>query len=166
MVVTYLRESEEVQFEVDMENNTYLSIGFGYDMDGVDMIGWHGDGDTAKAVDYWSIGKRTPVTDAVNNLDSTYEISADKKRVKFVTKRKLDTGDLTEDYLIPLNEEIDLVWALNLGDSDWIIHTIWGRFRETFHDTLGNLPLVKTATITTTSESDDGDCLKNSWGDF
>ena len=144
-----------------MTNNSYISLGFGYDMNDVDMIGWHANGETAFAEDYWSTSKITPKVDAVSNLVSTHEITEGKKTVKWVTKRKLDTGDLAEDYLIPLNDEIDIVWAIGLSSGDWKYHDLWGRFRMTFDESLGNLPKAKTSTPV-----EKLGCLKNSWDDF
>ena len=66
------------------------------------MIAWQGKGDTAEANDYWSYRRNTPKLDDVQSLESTYTISDDKETVSFVTKRKLDTGESTEDFLIPL----------------------------------------------------------------
>ena len=40
--VTYLLPTEEMQFKVEMPNNTYVSLGFGKGMRNVDMMAWHG----------------------------------------------------------------------------------------------------------------------------
>ena len=78
----------------------------------VDMLAWHGLGSSFLAADYWSIGNSTPKLDDVQSLDLvSHEFNADNSRVKIVTKRRLDTGETSEDYLIPLNQEIDMVWA-------------------------------------------------------
>ena len=106
--ITYLKPTEELQFKVEMPNNTYVSLGFGKNMNSVDMIAWHGDEDVYKAVDYWSKKKETPEPDPedLQDLVTTFEVSedGDGERVTFVTKRKLDTGDSKLDYLIPLNK--------------------------------------------------------------
>ena len=41
MEVIYLMKTEELQFTVNLRNNSWLSIGFGTSMFNSDMIGWH-----------------------------------------------------------------------------------------------------------------------------
>jgi len=63
MEVTYLIPTEELKFKVVIPNDTYVSLGFGKNMNKVDMIGWHALGEDSKAVDYWSVAKLTPDID-------------------------------------------------------------------------------------------------------
>ena len=56
----------------------------------------------------------------------------------FVTRRKLDTGDSGEDYLIQLDEEIDMVFGMRVRDSKWKNHDFKGQFRMTFASKYGN----------------------------
>lgn len=63
MDITYLIPTEELQFRVEIPNNSYISLGFGTDMFNVDMITWHGLGEASKSVDYFSKGKYEPGKD-------------------------------------------------------------------------------------------------------
>ena len=86
----------------------------------VDMIAWRGLGDTAVAEDYWSTGNNVPELDDDENLTLvSTEFSDDNSRVKFITRRRLDTGDALEDFLIPMNEEVDMVWAWRRNGGVW-----------------------------------------------
>ena len=140
MLVTYIKASDEIQFEVDVLDNTYVSIGFGRDMYNVDMIAWHGLGANSYAADYWSTRNDTPKVDNRSDLSTTF--TQNSGRIKFVTRRKLDTGDTLEDYLIPLNQEIDIVWALHHQTGEWKEHSFKGYYSTTFDETLGNLPVA------------------------
>jgi hypothetical protein len=44
MDITYIIPTEEVQFEVDMPDKSFLGFGFGKSMVNVDMIIWHANG--------------------------------------------------------------------------------------------------------------------------
>ena len=63
MEVKYNMLSELLEFDVDMPNNTWLSIGFGKNMDNVDMIAWFANGDNSSIGDYFSVGIYRPPTD-------------------------------------------------------------------------------------------------------
>ena len=155
-----------------MPNNSYLSLGFGSNMSRVDMIAWHGYGETAAAVDYWSTSKKTPLPDPEDqqNLETTYEMSEDGKRVNFVTTRKLDTGDSELDYLVPLDKEIDMVWAFTISSGEWIEHFKYGLFKVTFDETLGNNPLAPSDFIGRVEKTGTGieelACFEKSWDEF
>ena len=60
-----------------------------------------------------------------------------------MTRRKLDTGEYTEDYLVKLDEEMDMVWAINHIEGGWVDHTFRGRFKVTLDETLGNPPVLE-----------------------
>ena len=92
--------------------------------------------------DYWSIKNDTPKVDETSHLTGTYEISADKEQVTFVSRRKLDTGEYTEDYLVKLDEEMEMVWAINHKTGEWVNHTFRGGFKMTLDETLGNPPAL------------------------
>ena len=130
---------------MDIPNNTYVSLGFGKNMFNVDMIAWLAQGDVYKAVDYWSTEKNTPAEDTVQNLPTTFEANQDNTRVTFTTKRKLDTGDADQDYLIRLNEATDMVWAVHWSSGVWKEHTKYGKFQATFSSSLGNTNLSNIA---------------------
>ena len=93
----------------------------------------------------------------------------------FVTRRKLDTGDSGEDYLIPLDEEIDMVFGMRVRDSKWKNHDFKGQFRMTFASKYGNAlipsddiekPQSRIAITTETGEVKELNCLKQEWDEF
>ena len=173
MIITYLKVTEELQFVVEMPTDSYLSLGFGKGMYKVDMMTWHGLGEDSKTVDYWSMSKDTPDADPeeFQNLDTTFELNEDGSRVTFTTKRKLDTGDADLDYLIRLDEETDMVWAMCTYSGEWIEHNRYGQFITTFDATYGNVPLpgeddVSGKISITGTSIEDLSCLERSWDEF
>lgn len=56
----------------------------------------------------------------------------------FTTRRKLDTGDYEEDFLIPLRKEFDIIWAIRMSDADWIDHEFRDKATLTLRETHGN----------------------------
>ena len=108
--------NERMKMEMTMPNLSYFSIGFGGSMYRTDMIAWHSNGDDSYERDYYSYSKKIPELDEEQNLvnggrefilkDPDVEDSYDI--VKFVTYRDLDTNDSEKDFLVPLNEEIDI----------------------------------------------------------
>ena len=103
----------------------------------------------------------------------SHEFNADNSRVKLVTKRRLDTGETSEDYLIPLNQEIDMVWAWKSDSGEWAYHNQYGRWKVTFDETLGN-PVAEDsviggaigAIITGNTPLDQLPCYKKTWDVF
>ena len=88
----------------------------------VDMLAWRALGGTdAVAEDYWSIGNVIPKLDDDQSL-TLVSSEFNDDRVKMITRRRLDTGDTAEDFLIPLNEEINMVWAWNQNEVVWDYH--------------------------------------------
>ena len=92
MEVSYLIDSEELEFKVNSMNKAWLALGFGESMFDVDMIAWHADGSNSYAQDYWSTMNDTPGVDDDVDLKTTFVEEADG-RITFTTRRKLDTGD-------------------------------------------------------------------------
>lgn len=99
----YLWSTEEMEFTVEMPDKTYLSLGFGGEgMYWVDMLAWFADSETGHYVqDYWSFDKREPKVDDTPDFN-VVEVTdlTETNRVKFITTRSLDTGDVKEDFLI------------------------------------------------------------------
>ena len=124
-----------------MPDQSWFSIGFGANMNNVDMIGWHADGADSYVRDYFSKTKNTPPEDDEQNLDSEVpEFTAkdpntegDYDRVSFVTYRDLDTGDAEQDYLVPLDEEIDMVYGILTYSKDWNEHNKRGVWSMKIH---------------------------------
>lgn len=55
-----------------------------------------------------------------------------------MTWRPLDTGDSEEDFLIPMNENINMVWSFRSDDADWRIHIRRGYFNVSLDKGMGN----------------------------
>ena len=137
--------------EMTMPNLSYFSIGFGGSMYKTDMIAWHSNGDDSYERDYYSYSKKTPELDEEQNLvnggrefilkDPDVEDSYDI--VKFVTYRDLDTNDSEKDFLVPLNEEIDMVYGMLTYDHEWREHNKRGEWSMKIHEGLGNLDFGK-----------------------
>ena len=126
---------------VDIERDSYISLGFGQGMTNVDMMAWRSEADIAVAEDYWSTSYGAPKLDDVQSLSTPSIVpNADGSRVTFTTTRLLDTGEYSEDFLVPLNTEIDLVWAIKTSTGAWVYHDARNNFRATFTETLGNPP--------------------------
>ena len=66
------------------------------------------------------------------------DVDGDYDRVNFVTYRDLDTLDSEKDFLVPLNEEIDMVYGLLTYSSEWKEHNKRGFFSMNIHEGLGN----------------------------
>ena len=137
--------NERLKMVVDMPNNTWLSIGFGSSMRNVDMIAWHANGDNSYVADYFSVGKSRPALDSEQNLTATFQIEEkddiedeDQDRVKFVTYRDLETNDTEFDYIVPLDQEIDMVYAFLSFSADWREHNKKGNWSMKVHKGLGN----------------------------
>ena len=141
------QKNERLKMVLDIPNNTWFSIGFGRSMNKVDMIGWHANGEDSYVRDYFSTGKNTPPEDDEQNLESlvpefilkddTNDESWD--RVRFVTYRDLETSDTEQDFIVPLDVEIDMVYGILAFSSDWREHNEKGTWSMKVHKGLGNL---------------------------
>ena len=43
--------------------------------------------------------------------------------MKFITRRKLDTGDTEQDFLVLVGDEIPMIYAYKKNTSDWVYHS-------------------------------------------
>jgi hypothetical protein len=98
----YDKEAGQLIFKAVIPNNSWFSIGFGPSMTDCDMITWFAENKTGSTKDYWSDSHATPEEDSVNNLVNmiapVYNSATDK--ITFITKRALDTGDSSKDFLV------------------------------------------------------------------
>ena len=104
---------------VSMPDQMWFSIGFGNDMWDTDMIGWHADGTNSRVLDYFSTAKISPELDEQQDVEYYYNLfdpdendPEDYPKVHFLAYRDLDTGDMDKDYLITLNKQHDMVYAM------------------------------------------------------
>ena len=121
----------------------WFSIGFGDSMFETDMIAWHANGTNSYVEDYYSKRRAAPKIDDQRDVEFIFgQVPAssptDYPKVYFMTWRPLDTGDTEEDFLIPLNADIDMVWSFRSDDSDWRIHIRRGYFNIQLDKSLGN----------------------------
>ena len=120
MVHMKIDGEDYVQFDVRIPNNTWFALnvgGLGMGR-GDDMITFKANGDDSTFLDGYSRGWRTPGVDDKMNLTGETTYSADKNEVYFKVKRKLDTGDADNDFLIQLDKEFDMSWALQANTND------------------------------------------------
>ena len=123
----YLPDSEEVEFTVDIPDKAWfgLVLGQGNMSVGNDMVVFAADieADGASGFgDYRSIGYAPPQKDEIENLQGETKFNNDAETgetsVTFTARRKLDTGDAEEDFVIPLDEEFTLGYAYNPESSE------------------------------------------------
>ena len=93
--IEYDSAKKALKFTVETKDNTYLSIGFSSGMTNTDMVYFKATGN-GEVQDLWSTGNVTPQHDSKNDYTDTTVTKADDK-YKFVTYRKLDTGDTSQD---------------------------------------------------------------------
>jgi len=115
-------------FRAVLPSNSWLSIGFGSKMKNTDMIAWFVDGQEGYTKDYWSTDNVAPIEDTISNLtdDRPHRYDAATKKMTFVTRRPLDTGDVAQDFLVPLNEELAMIYGHAEGSAAWRIHDEYG----------------------------------------
>jgi hypothetical protein len=105
--------------------NTWLSIGFGPTMRNCDMILMQAYADIKKSVvsDLWSTSNLTPYPDKIDNLTGkniTENVARGTQTFKF--SRKLDTGDTTEDFLVPIGSGFTMSYAINYKQPEFRYH--------------------------------------------
>ena len=67
--------------------------------------------------DKFSQGYISPANDGEKNLDATFRFF-EPDFIRFTIERALDTGDASNDYLVPTEQEFDLGWAVNHETND------------------------------------------------
>ena len=64
-----------------------------------------------------SIGNGQPEIDGQQDLEAWFrDLPSGQLEVKL--RRQLDTGDLINDYVLPVEQEFDLGWAVHTSSSD------------------------------------------------
>ena len=86
-----------------------------------DMIGWFVKDGVGNSNDFYSMGYGAPDTDVQSNIDDeqkpVFDTAIQKKT--FVTRRKLDTGDSTKDYVFKLDSDTVMCYAFKIGTPDF-----------------------------------------------
>ena len=89
----------------------------GYPQDFSDIIVFSANGqDGSKCLDQSSSFNGKPFDDIVQDIECSIETWDGK--VKFTATRFLDTGDVFNDFLIPLDQEFYVAFAVNRDTSD------------------------------------------------
>ena len=109
-------------------DNSWFAIGFGNTMTNTDMIAWFVNSETGETKDYWSTTQKTPKEDTKNNLrdDSPPSYNPATGKMTFKTRRAIDTGDSAQDFLVPINDQMPMIWAYKKGTSNWRKHDEFG----------------------------------------
>ena len=89
--------------------------------------------------DYWSKSHGKPVVDSIRNLTDGEKpiFDAETSKMKFVTRRKLDTGDSEQDFLVQLGQKMPMIYGYKKGTSKWIKHDTYGVWSLQIEDTGG-----------------------------
>lgn len=122
----YDKELEEVVFTAIVPDNTWLGIGFGNSMIDVDMIVWRNIEGLAESHDLWSTSNGQPAVDDVQDILTTTRYDANAKVMEFTSRRKLDTGDSTQDFIIELDQEVAMSYAFKKGTKGFGKHETHG----------------------------------------
>lgn len=106
-------------FEVYMRDNSWMGIVLGESGmgPGADMIQIKAEGINSRVYDKFSQGYISPAEDGQNNLDATFRFF-EGDQIRFTITRALDTGDSEQDYLVPVDQEFDLGWAINYKNNE------------------------------------------------
>jgi len=106
---------KEIVFKAVVPDQSWFSIGFGSSMTDCDMIAWRVTRGKGKVEDYWCSGSHHPVPSLDKQQDTRLDgdpfFDRATKRMTFVTRRKLDTGDLSQDFVVPLDKAIPMIYA-------------------------------------------------------
>ena len=87
------------------------------------------NGYDSRVYDKFSAGYISPPMDADSNVEATYRFYPDDY-IRFTLTRPLDTGDIKNDFLIPVEQEWDLGWSVNEKSSNLLQkHTQASAFR-------------------------------------
>lgn len=95
-------------------------------MSNTDMIGWFAKDGKGVARDLWSTSYGVPAIDSTNSLIQVVEPVAVGNRVKFETRRLLDTGDSNQDYAVTLGETTSMIYGYNSNTSSFVKHNKLG----------------------------------------
>ena len=111
--------TEEIVMQARIPNKSYLSIGFGENMRGTDMILWRWKDDVTQVDNMYSTGYFQPPSDGTRYLKTTIETSRDGMFKTFTTRRALDTGN-PKDFAIQPDKEIVMCYAYRTGNGDFV----------------------------------------------
>lgn len=107
----------------------YCSIGFRSSMNDCDMIAAINDEKSITLTDYWSRNHNTPLEDtAEGGTEDLHYISGgldDTKSIDVTFKRKLSTGDIYDQNIIP-DIRGNICWGYRNNRKGWTLHSTYG----------------------------------------
>ena len=104
-------DDETLNITISAKTIGYLAIGFGSSMTNTDMIIGRMVADQPIILDMWSTGHVTPKEDSESNILS-FSGSRSEGFSTFWFSRKLNTGDLSQDFVIIPNKPLGLIYSL------------------------------------------------------
>ena len=113
--------TEEIVMRATIPNRSYLSVGFGPNMRGTDMIVWRWKDSEVEVDNLFSSGYSKPPSDGTKFLKTTIEDSADRMFKTFTTRRALDTGN-KNDFVVQPDKQMVMCYAILTGSGDFIQH--------------------------------------------
>ncbi|OMJ80375.1 hypothetical protein SteCoe_19368 [Stentor coeruleus] len=120
----------------------YCSIGLRSSMTDCDMIAAINDGKSITLTDYWSRDHNTPLDDlAEGGTDDIYYISGgldDSKSIDVTFKRKLSTGDIYDQDIIP-DIRGNICWGYRNNRKGWTLHSTYGDASFSWASTQSNI---------------------------
>ena len=97
-----------VNFEVTVEQSSYFAMGYGVDMFDVNMVAWIANSASSSQKTMWSTSESGPATSTEEY--TTTIVSYDAASTLFTSTRTLNPG-FTNSYVIPLDTDLNMVWA-------------------------------------------------------
>lgn len=84
--------------------------------------------------DLWSTKNVTPLFDTLDNMFNNHiEFDESTGMQIFTFSRAMDTGDKEQDFVVEIDQEIKICFALNMMTPDFMQNTDWGLFKITYN---------------------------------
>jgi DOMON domain len=112
-----------LNFEAEVEPGTWLSVGWGWHMFDCDMVLCQAYQDIRRSLisDLWSTQNTTPLFDTLDNYFNNHiEFNESTGMQHFTFSRAMDTGDATQDYVVEIDQEIKICYAINTMTPDFV----------------------------------------------
>lgn len=121
---SFTPHTRTLHFRAEVPTGTWLSLGWGWHMFDVDMWVAQAYPDIRRSFvsDLWSIKNVTPIFDTLDDYFDIH-IAADPERKDmqiFTFSRAMDTGDEMQDYVVVMNKEIKICYAVNMMTPDFV----------------------------------------------
>ena len=83
--------------------------------------------------DLWSTKNVTPLFDVIDNYFNNRIVTDPVREMQiFYFSRQLDTGDAEQDFIIEVDKEHKICFAVNMNTPDFLVNTDWGLFKIKF----------------------------------